>query len=137
MSNISTYFIQHWSINHKSRLLVLQQSVSVLSNSVMSDSLWPLVLQPVRLLCPWNFPGKITGASCHFLLQGIFFQELNLHLLCLLHWWACFSPLVPPGKPFCIRINDQIIARVCSQQRVASKTLSLCMSELNLKPTGQ
>ena len=25
-----------------------------------------------RLLCPWNFPGKNTGAGCHFLFQGIF-----------------------------------------------------------------
>ena len=24
-----------------------------------------------RLLCPWNFPGKNTGAGCHLLLQGI------------------------------------------------------------------
>ena len=32
-----------------------------------------------RLLCPWNFPDKNTGASCHFLLQGIFpTQGLNL-----------------------------------------------------------
>ena len=23
---------------------------------------------PARLLCPWNFPGKNTGVSCHFLL---------------------------------------------------------------------
>ena len=25
-----------------------------------------------RLLCPWDSPGKNTGVSCHFLLQGIF-----------------------------------------------------------------
>jgi len=25
-----------------------------------------------RLLCPWDFPGKNTGVSCHFFLQGIF-----------------------------------------------------------------
>ena len=25
-----------------------------------------------RLLCPWNSPGKNTGVSSHFLLQGIF-----------------------------------------------------------------
>ena len=24
-----------------------------------------------RLFCPWDFPGKNTGVSCHFLLQGI------------------------------------------------------------------
>ena len=29
-------------------------------------------LQPTRLLCPWDFPGKNTGVGCHFLLQGIF-----------------------------------------------------------------
>ena len=26
--------------------------------------------RPARLLYPWNFPGKNTGASCHFLLQS-------------------------------------------------------------------
>ena len=25
--------------------------------------------QPIRLHCPWDFPGKNTGAGCHFLLQ--------------------------------------------------------------------
>ena len=38
----------------------------------MPDSLWPHGLQPTRLLCPWDFPGKDTGMGCHFLLQGIF-----------------------------------------------------------------
>ena len=40
--------------------------------SVMSDSLQPHGLQPARLLCPWNSPGKNTGVGCHALLQGIF-----------------------------------------------------------------
>ena len=31
------------------------------SHSVVSDSLWPYELQPSRLLCPWNSPGKNTG----------------------------------------------------------------------------
>ena len=39
---------------------------------VVSDSLQPHGLQPTRLLCPWNFPGKNTGAGCHFHLQRIF-----------------------------------------------------------------
>ena len=30
----------------------------------MSDS-----VQPNRLLCPWDSPGKNTGVGCHFLLQ--------------------------------------------------------------------
>ena len=39
------------------------------SRSVVSDSLQPHGLQPTRLLCPWDFPGKDTGVACHFLLQ--------------------------------------------------------------------
>ena len=35
----------------------------------MSDSLLPHGLQPTRLLCPWDSPGKNTGVGCHFLLQ--------------------------------------------------------------------
>ena len=39
-------------------------------------------LQPARLLCPWDFPGKNTGVGCHFLLQGIFpTQRSNTGLL--------------------------------------------------------
>ena len=52
----------------------------------MSDSVQPRGLQPSRLLCPWDSPGKNTGAGCHFLFQGIFpTQGSNLHLLYLLH----------------------------------------------------
>ena len=36
----------------------------------MTTCLWPHGLYPARLLCPWDFPGKNTGVSCHFLLQG-------------------------------------------------------------------
>ena len=36
----------------------------------------------MRHLCPWDFPGKNTGAGCHFLLRGIFLtQGSNPHLL--------------------------------------------------------
>ena len=53
---------------------------------VMSDFLRPHGLQPVRPLCPQDFPGKNIGVGCHALLQGIFpTQESNLHLLHLLH----------------------------------------------------
>ena len=46
------------------------------SCSVMSDS-----LRPTRPLCSWSFPGKNTGVSSYFLLQGIFLtQGLNLGL---------------------------------------------------------
>ena len=35
----------------------------------MSDSVRPHRRQPTRLRCPWDSPGKNTGAGCHFLLQ--------------------------------------------------------------------
>ena len=38
------------------------------SRSVMSDSSWPHGLQPTRLLCPRDFPGKSIGGGCHCLL---------------------------------------------------------------------
>ena len=34
--------------------------------------LQPQGLEPTRLLCPWDFPGKNTGVGCHAFLQGIF-----------------------------------------------------------------
>ena len=46
-------------------------------------------LQPTRLLCPWDYPGKDTGVGCHALLQGIFpTKGSNSPLFCLLHWQA-------------------------------------------------
>ena len=51
--------------------------VSILSFLIMSDSMF---------LCSWDFPGKNTGVSCHFLFWGIFrTQGWYPHLLCLLH----------------------------------------------------
>ena len=37
--------------------------------SVVSDTSRPHGLQPTRLLCSWNFPGKSTGVGCHRLLH--------------------------------------------------------------------
>ena len=35
----------------------------------------PWTIQPARLRCPWESPGKNTGLGCHFLLQGIFLTQ--------------------------------------------------------------
>ena len=65
----------------------------VFSCLVMSDALWPHGLQPARLLCPWDFPGKSTGVGCHALLEWIFpTQGWNPGLL------RCFTT-EPPGMP--------------------------------------
>ena len=61
-------------------------SRSVVSESFLSP--WTVAHQAPR---PWNFPGKITGVGCHFLLQGTFpTQGSNL---CLLLWQVDSLPL--------------------------------------------
>ena len=44
----------------------------VLSCPVVSDFFRPHGLQPTRLLCPRDSPGRNTPVGCHALLQGIF-----------------------------------------------------------------
>ena len=39
-------------------------------------------LQPMRLLCPWDFPGKNTGVGSHVLLQGIFPTRIKPAMSC-------------------------------------------------------
>ena len=56
-----------------------------------------------RLLCPRDLPGKNTGVSCHFLLQGIFpTQGSNSSLLHFLHWPGDSSPLSCLRSPLAI-----------------------------------
>ena len=58
----------------------------------MSNSLQPHGLQPTRLLCPWDFPGKNTGMGCHFPLQGMFpTQGSNPGLLHCRQTLSCLS----------------------------------------------
>ena len=72
---------------------------TVLNRSVVSNSLRPHGLQPSRLLCLWDFPGKNNGVGCHFLLQGIFpTQGLNTDLL---HCGQILYQLSYKGSPIC------------------------------------
>ena len=40
--------------------------------SFISDSLLPHGLEPTKLFCPWDFPGKNTGVGFHLLLPETF-----------------------------------------------------------------
>ena len=54
-------------------------------------------MQPARLLCPWDYPGKNTGVGCHALLRGILpTQGLKPYVSCI----GRHLPLAAPGKPF-------------------------------------
>ena len=49
----------------------------------------------MRLLCPWDSPGKNIGVGCQFLLQRIFLtQELNLGLPYCRQIWASSNLVV-------------------------------------------
>ena len=87
--------------------------VCVFNRSVVSNSLRPHGLQPAKLLCPWDSPGKNTGVGCHFLLQGSSWPRDQTHVPFLgrriLHHWA--------------NREAQLISCCCS---VAQSCLTLC-----------
>ena len=66
---------------------------------------WTVATRP---LCPWYFPGKNTGAGCHFLLQGIFLTQgwIKPASLEFQHWQAGSLPFCHLGSPH----TDYILA---------------------------
>ena len=45
-------------------------------------------LQPTRLLCPWDFPGKTTEVGCHCLLPGL---PVHHHIVLYLLLYTVYS----------------------------------------------
>ena len=76
---------------------LLHMCPSVLSHSVMSDSLWPHGLQPIGLLCPWGFSwqeywgGLPCSSPGDLLKSGIEPRSPAVR--------ADSLPSKPPGKP--------------------------------------
>ena len=69
-------------------------------------------MEPNKLLCPWDFPGRDIGVGCHALFQGIVpTQGSNLHHL---HWEADSLPLSHLGSPIKGQIvNNFRLFRLC------------------------
>ena len=81
----------------KVSLMPLQYYIGCLVGKSCPTLLRPQGLQPSRLLCAWDFPGKNTGVGSHFLLQGTFLSHgLNLRLL---HRLADALPLSHQESP--------------------------------------
>ena len=101
---------------------VCAHACSVVFNSLRLHGLWP-----AKLLRPWNFPGKITGVGCHFLLQRIFpTQGFNPRLLCPLHWQEDSSPLAPlPSSPTTRRSNQSILKEISPEYSLQGLMLKL------------
>ena len=76
-------------------LLLVTESCSTL--------LRPHGLQPIRLLCPWDSPGKNAGVSCRCLVQGIFPTQGSK--LRLLNWKADSLPLSHQVTPLLFFIS--------------------------------
>ena len=74
-----------YRLSHQEVLLLMMLPLSHFSHVLLcATPRW----QPTRLLCPRGSPGENSGASCHFLLQGIFpTQGSNPQLLPL----SCFA----------------------------------------------
>ena len=112
---------------------LLVKSVCI-SCSVVSDSLRPHGLQPSRLLCPWNSPGKNTGVGRHFLLQRIFpTQGSNLGLLHCKQILYCLSH---QGSPFVLIPNLLSLNILSNNNRRLPKT-SILYSNLSTSLLNQ
>ena len=108
------------------------------SGSVVSDSLWPPGLWPAWLLCPWNFPGKNTGAGSHSLLRGSSWPRDRTWVSCIagrfftiwatreailhVHWWLRLGTLSDQGLfsfvfhsmiSLCMEMNKLILLLFC------------------------
>ena len=55
---------------NRNTLQLLEQCVCMCSVAQLCLTLQPHGLQPIRLLCPWDFPGKNTGVGCHSSSRG-------------------------------------------------------------------
>ena len=62
---VSSTFVLYLSLIY---YFLIKVKVKSLSHVWLCD---PVDCSPTRLLHPWDSPGKNTGVSCHFLLQGI------------------------------------------------------------------
>ena len=84
-----------WNILGQGSNLCSLHLYNMLRRSVVCNSVTPWT-EPARLLYPWDFPGKNTGVSCHFLLQGIFPTQGSTWVSCIA---GRFYQLSHQGRP--------------------------------------
>ena len=94
--------------------------------SVMSNSLRPPGLQPVGLFCPWDFPGKNTGAnsSNSYSRGSSQLKDQTCNLLSLLQWPVYYFTTEPPGKPL-ISFAIQQMQLMCKRPVIISSKASI------------
>ena len=91
-------------------------------------TLWPHELEPAKLLCLWNSPGKNTGVGRHSLLQGIFpAQGLNPGLP---HCRQILYLLSHLGSPREILYPTNLPSPAVSTYCLVSISISTCINAL-------
>ena len=88
--NLLQYNKLNYSIYYKIEFLYLLLLINVLiaqSCPILCDP----EVQPTRICCLWNFPGKNTGEGCHFLIfilnpTSEIWSVLGIHWVWLLFW---------------------------------------------------
>ena len=68
-------------------------------SSVMSHSFQPHGLQPIRLPCPWDFPGRNTGLGAISSSRGSSQPMDQTYVSCSFCIAGRFFPTKPSGKP--------------------------------------
>ena len=82
----------------------------------MYNPLQPHGLQPARLLCPWDSPGKNTRMGCHFLLQGIFLTQGSdpfFRVSCLIGGFFTSGPQGKLCVCVCVYEVKLLVAQLC------------------------
>ena len=118
----NVYFTYYCLANHPKTwhcvcsMLVIHMLCLILCN--------PMDYKPTRLLCPWNSPGKNTGAGSHSILQGIFLIQGN---------WQADSFLSEPPVSNCFILFMILCNRNTGRRQLSSSNLgSFMLSELDI-----
>ena len=77
----------------------------------------PQRLQPARLPCPWDSPGRSTGLGCRVLLLGISPTQ-GLHLQ-FLHWQGILHHKHHLGSPLSAWLSCSVVSDSATAQTVA------------------
>ena len=109
LSNLWTLIPERSSLSGSKQLVgaglhsLIINCACIFSGWVVSDSLQPQALQPIRLLCPWDFSRQEYWSGLHFLLQGVFpTQGWNPRSPALA---SAFFTSIPSGKPLDYQYN--------------------------------
>ena len=79
--------------------------MSVLSHVVMSNYLRPHGLQPARLLCPWDSPGKNTERVAISFSRGSFLPRDWTHISCIAGGFFTTGPLRKTTERAMVKTN--------------------------------